>query len=51
MWFKELNGGEIPSTMDNLLAAAEGETMNGLICIKVLPKLLEKRDLLDLLIY
>ena len=25
MWFKELNGGEIPSTMDNLLAAAEGE--------------------------
>ncbi len=25
MWFKELNGGEIPSTMDNLLSAAEGE--------------------------
>ena len=25
MWFKELHGGEIPSTMDNLLAAAEGE--------------------------
>ena len=25
MWFKELNGGEIPSTPDNLLAAAEGE--------------------------
>ena len=25
MWFKELNGGEIPSTKDNLLAAAEGE--------------------------
>ena len=25
MWFKELNGGTIPSTMDNLLAAAEGE--------------------------
>ena len=25
MWFKELNGGEIPSTIDNLLAAAEGE--------------------------
>ena len=25
LWFKELNGGEIPSTMDNLLAAAEGE--------------------------
>jgi len=25
MWFKELNGGEIPSTEDNLLAAAEGE--------------------------
>lgn len=25
MWFKELNGGEIPSTTENLLAAAEGE--------------------------
>lgn len=25
LWFKELNGGEIPSTPDNLLAAAEGE--------------------------
>ena len=25
MWFKELHGGEIPSTADNLLAAAEGE--------------------------
>lgn len=25
MWFKELNGGEIPSTLDNLAAAADGE--------------------------
>ena len=25
MWFKELNGGEVPTTTDNLLAAAEGE--------------------------
>ena len=25
MWFKELNGGIIPSTEENLLAAAEGE--------------------------
>ena len=25
MWFKELNGGEIPSTEDNLQAAADGE--------------------------
>ena len=25
MWFKELNGGEIPGTSQNLLAAAEGE--------------------------
>ena len=25
MWFKELNGGEIPSTIDNLAAAADGE--------------------------
>ena len=25
MWFKELNGGEIPSTTDNLKAAADGE--------------------------
>ena len=25
MWFKELHGGSIPSTMDNLLDAAEGE--------------------------
>ena len=25
MWFKELNGGEIPSTIENLEAAADGE--------------------------
>ena len=25
MWFKELNGGDIPGTAENLLAAAEGE--------------------------
>ena len=25
MWFKELNGGEVPSTPENLKAAAEGE--------------------------
>ena len=25
MWFKELHGGEIPTTSENLLAAAEGE--------------------------
>ena len=25
MWFKELNGGEVPSTLDNLKAAADGE--------------------------
>ena len=25
MWFKELNGGEVPSTEENLRAAAEGE--------------------------
>jgi len=25
MWFKELNGGAVPSTIDNLKAAAEGE--------------------------
>ena len=25
MWFKELNGGEVPSTKENLLSAAEGE--------------------------
>ena len=25
MWFKELNGGDIPATTSNLLAAAEGE--------------------------
>ena len=25
MWFKELNGGNVPSTKENLLAAAEGE--------------------------
>ena len=25
MWFKELHGGEVPSTPENLLAAAEGE--------------------------
>ena len=25
MWFKELNGGEVPSTVENLKAAAKGE--------------------------
>ena len=25
MWFKELNGGEVPETLDNLKAAADGE--------------------------
>ena len=25
MWFKELNGGEVPSTIDNLKSAADGE--------------------------
>ena len=25
MWFKELNGGEVPGTLDNLNAAADGE--------------------------
>ena len=25
MWFKELNGGEVPGTKENLLSAAEGE--------------------------
>ena len=25
MWFKELHGGEVPGTVENLLAAAEGE--------------------------
>lgn len=25
MWFKELNGGQVPSTVDNLKAAADGE--------------------------
>ena len=25
LWFKELNGGEVPSTLDNLNAAADGE--------------------------
>ena len=25
MWFKLLNGGEVPSTIDNLKAAAQGE--------------------------
>ena len=25
MWFKELNGGDVPSTIDNLKAAADGE--------------------------
>ncbi len=25
LWFKELNGGDIPSTIDNLKSAAEGE--------------------------
>ena len=51
MWFKELHGGEVPSTSENLLDAANGEILNGLICIKSLQKLHVKKDLIELLIY
>ena len=50
MWFKELHGGAVPSTIDNLMLLMV-KTMNGLICIRVLQKLLEMKALLELLFY
>ena len=34
LWFKYLNDGEVPSTVENLQEAADGENMNGQICMK-----------------
>ena len=33
IWFKLLNGGDIPTTTDNLKAELKVRTMNGQICI------------------
>ena len=46
MWFKELNG--IGNTAENLVAAAEGETTNGQICMKVLQKLQKRKGFQNL---
>ena len=48
MWFKELNG--IGNTAENLAAAAEGKTTNGLICMKVSQKLQKKKVSQNLLL-
>lgn len=45
MWFKLLNGGEIPGTIENLKAAAEGENYEWTDMYEKWPRKLEKRDL------
>ena len=34
MWFKELNGGKVPSTLENLNAAADGENVQAYVTYK-----------------
>ena len=43
MWFKELHGGAVEPTEENLQAAADGE--NGMICTWVLRRLRARRGL------
>ena len=43
MWFKELNG--IGTTAENLVSAAEGEILNGQICMPISQKLPKKKAL------
>ena len=50
MWYKLLNGGEVNDTISNLKKLLMVKTMNGQICIKKWQKLLEKKDLLLLLL-
>ena len=42
MWFKELNGGEVPSTVDNLKAAADGENFEWTDMYKEFAKVAEE---------
>lgn len=51
LWFKALHDGSVPSTIENLKMLQKGKTMNGLICIKSLVKLLKKKGFLILLNY
>ena len=51
LWFKELHGGEVPSTLENLNDAANGENYDGQICMKEWLRKQEKRDLQELLIF
>ena len=48
MWFKELHGGSVPSTIENLKDAAAGENYEWTEMYKDLPKLLKKKDLIIL---
>ena len=45
MWFKELHDGSIPSTLDNLVDAANGENYEWTDMYDEFAKLLEKRAL------
>ena len=47
MWFKELNGGAIPDTLDNLNAAADGESYEWTDMYDEFAKLLKKKDLIE----
>ena len=51
IWFKELHDGNVPDTLTNLKDAAAGDIMRMLKCIRILLKLLRKKDLIELLIY
>lgn len=45
MWFKELNGGNIPDTLTNLMMRQMVKTTNGQTCMKNLLKQQEKKAL------
>ena len=48
MWFKELHGGEIPSTEENLLAAADGENYEWTDMYEGFAKVAEEEGFKDL---
>ena len=48
MWFKELHGGEVPSTPENLLAAAEGENYEWTVMYEKFAKEAEEEGFKDI---
>ena len=48
MWFKELNGGAVPSTIDNLKAAADGENYEWTDMYENFAKIAEEEGFTDI---